>query len=128
MNLLSRIAFPVAVVAVTATGAMDLGRGPVEGLRLPEPVIMQDTVVYPVAGYKLRRTLSLEEITVLDTTGVEELADTLALAIDTLPPRLSPRDSLKALLDSTMWDKLDSIYLADSTAKAKAAFDAWYSE
>ena len=86
----------------------------------------RDTVIYPVAGYKLRRTLSLEEITVRDTSGADELADTLALATDTLPPRLSPRDSLKALLDSTLWDKLDSIYLADSTAKAKAAFAAWY--
>ena len=50
----------------------------------------------------------------------------MTVAVDTTPPRLSPRDSLKALLDSTLWDKLDSIYLADSTAKAKAAFEAWY--
>ena len=106
-------------------GILDSGsRGPVHPLRVPEPV--QDTVVYPVAGYKLRRTLSLEEITVRDTSTAVEVSDTLVLAVDTLPPRLSPRDSLKALLDSTLWDKLDSIYLADSTAKAKAEFEAWY--
>ena len=88
----------------------------------------QDTVVYPVAGYKLRRMLSLEEITVRDTTsGGDEPADTVAVAVavDTVV-RLSPRDSFKAQLDTSLWDKLDSLYLADSTARAKAAFDAWY--
>ncbi len=134
MNLLSRIAFPVAVTAFAATGIFGLGQGipgqtrnVYHGAGNPYVNPVQDTVIYPVAGYKLRRTLSLEEITVRDTTGGGELADTLALATDTLPPRMSPRDSLKALLDSTMWDKLDSIYLADSTARAKAAFEAWYS-
>ncbi|MBR5724112.1 MAG: putative porin [Bacteroidales bacterium] len=86
----------------------------------------QDTVIYPVAGYKLRRTLSLEEITVRDTSGaVDEAADSVAVAVDTVV-RLSPRDSLRALLDSSLWDKIDSIYLADSIARAKAEFEAWY--
>lgn len=123
----------MAVTAFAATGIFGLGqeipghaRNDYHATGNPYVSPVQDTVVYPVAGYKLRRTLSLEEITVRDTTGGGELADTLALATDTLPPRLSPRDSLKALLDSTMWDKLDSIYLADSTARAKAAFEAWY--
>ena len=126
MNLLARIAFPLAVTAVAAAGAFDFGREPVQALRLPEPSVLQDTVTYPVAGYKLRRTLSLEEITVRDTSAnADEPLDSMAVAVDTVP-HLSPRDSLKALLDSTLWDKLDSIYLADSTAKAKAAFEAWY--
>ena len=86
----------------------------------------KDTVVYPVAGYRLRRTLSLEEITVRDTTGGgEEPADSMALAVDTVV-RISPRDSFKATLDSALWDKLDSLWLADSTARAKAEFEAWY--
>ena len=125
MNLLSRIAFPLAVTAFAAAGALDFGRGTVQSLRLPEPAVSQDTVTYPVAGYKLRRTLSLEEITVRDTNALDEALDTTGLAMDTVR-RLSPRDSLKALLDTAFWDKIDSIYLADSTAKAKAAFDAWY--
>ena len=125
MNLLSRIAFPLAVTAFAAAGALDFGRGTVQSLRLPEPAVSQDTVTYPVAGYKLRRTLSLEEITVRDTNALDEALDTTGLAMDTVR-RLSPRDSLKALLDTALWDKIDSIYLADSTAKAKAAFDAWY--
>ena len=126
MNLLSRIAFPLAVTAFAAAGAFDFGRSTVQSFRLPEPAVLQDTVTYPVAGYKLRRTLSLEEITVRDTAAhADELSDTLAVALDTVP-HLSPRDSLKALLDSTLWDKLDSIYLADSAARAKAAFEAWY--
>ena len=72
MNLLSRIAFPVAVTALAAAGALDFGRSPytVSGPgRGVAPV--QDTVIYPVAGYKLRRTLSLEEITVRDTTSAD---------------------------------------------------------
>ena len=136
--------FPLAVTAFTATGIFHPAsessrRADGNYFSVPEKPISaplsdagyaedpgRDTVIYPVAGYKLRRTLSLEEIVVRDTSAAEELLDSMAVAVDTTPPRLSPRDSLKALLDSTLWDKLDSIYLADSTAKAKAAFATWY--
>lgn len=126
MRLLSRIAFPAAVTAFAAAGVLDFGRpGPAEPLsRIAAPAPVQDTVVYPEAGYKLRRTLSLEEIVVRDTSAADP-ADSMAVVSDTVP-RISPRDSLKALLDSTLWDKLDSIYLADSVARARAAFEAWY--
>ena len=143
MNYLARIAFPLAVTVFAAAGVVGPGaRGPVQDYRMgilrqaqdDSPLVLtgtsptQDTVVYPVAGYKLRRTLSLEEITVRDTSSETLVADTLALAPveDTLPPRLDPRDSLRALLDSTMWDKIDSIVVADSIARAKAEFEAWY--
>ena len=136
MNLFARIGFPVAVTVFAAAGVVSPGnRGPVqeyrvEILRQAQDDISptQDTVVYPVAGYKLRRTLELEEITVRDTSSEAEYADTLAVepVVDTLPPRLDPRDSLRALLDSTMWDKIDSIVVADSLARAKAEFEAWY--
>ncbi|MBR5076672.1 MAG: putative porin [Bacteroidales bacterium] len=135
MNLLSRIAFPVAVTALAAAGALDFGRAPFlkdtwAAAEIPDQVWdegpVQDTVVYPVAGYKLRRTLSLDEIVVRDTTsGGEEPADTMAVAVDTVV-RISPRDSFKAQLDTSLWDKLDSLWLVDSTARAKAAFEAWY--
>ena len=75
MNLFARIGFPVAVTVFAAAGVVSPGnRGPVqeyrvEILRQAQDDISptQDTVVYPVAGYKLRRTLELEEITVLLT-------------------------------------------------------------
>ncbi len=35
-------------------------------------------------------------------------------------------DSLKAEGDSLIWPRIDSLYMADSTAVAKAKFDAWY--
>lgn len=128
MNLLARIAFPVVVTAFAAAGTFTSSRGPVHTTPLSAavdaPTEGRDTVVYPVAGYKLRRTLSLEEITVRDTSATDP-ADTMTVSTDTVW-RLSPRDSLKALLDSSLWDKLDSIYLADSTARARAAFQAWY--
>lgn len=37
------------------------------------------------------------------------------------------KDTIRARLDSCDWRKLDSIYFADSAARAKAAFAAWYS-
>ena len=127
MTLFSRIGFPAAVTAFAAAVVLDFGRaGAVEPLILAAvPAPVQDTVVYPVAGYKLRRTLSLEEISVRDTSAAEPLPDSVVVSPDTVF-RLSPRDSLKALLDSTLWDRLDSLYLADSTARARAAFEAWY--
>ena len=125
MNLLARIAFPLTVTALVAVSASGLGRESVQPLHLPEPAFTQDTVIYPVAGYKLRRALSLEEITVRDTTSTDEPLDSMATALDTVF-RLSPRDSFKAQLDTSLWDKVDSLYLVDSLARAKAAFDAWY--
>ena len=130
--MLSRIFFPVALTAFTAVSVLDLDRS--AGLSAAGPGVFSgvtgtsaplcDTVVYPVAGYKLRRTLSLEEITVRDTSATEAV-DSMAVALDTVV-RLSPRDSFKAQLDTSLWDKLDSLYLADSTARALAAFQAWY--
>lgn len=129
MSLFSRIGFPAAVLAFTAAGVFDFGRTGSPGslpLSGSASAAVPDTVVYPADGYKLRRTLSLEEITVRDTSAAEPADSmTVAVAVDTVP-RISPRDSLKALLDSTLWDKLDSIYLADSAARARAAFEAWY--
>ena len=135
MNLFSRIAFPLAVTVFTATGVMGIpgqvrdasSRTLIRHLNVLEGIqAAPDTVVYPVGGYKLRRTLSLEEITVRDSSAADEPLDSMAVALPDSVAHISPRDSLKALLDSTMWDKLDSIYLADSTARARAAFEAWY--
>ena len=129
MNLFSRIAFPAAVLAVAATGALDYGRPAVDAVRLPAPapvVAAPDTVVYPRGGYKLRRALSLEEITVRDTSSAEPTDSTaLAAPADTVV-RLSPRDSFKAQLDTSLWGKLASLWIVDSTARARAAFEAWY--
>ena len=96
MSLFSRIAFPAAVMAIATAGALDYGRGPVQPLRTSEGVRVAapDTVIYPVAGYKLRRTLSLEEyngITAVDNfctfscyfmTNREESATTVWVAND----------------------------------------------
>ena len=121
------------MTAFAATGIFGIGqeiRRPVPANDASWSIVSEspgrDTVIYPVAGYKLRRTLSLEEIIVRDTTSDDEPLDTVAVAAVDTVKRLSPRDSLKALLDTALWDKLDSIYLADSVARAKAAFEAWY--
>ena len=133
MSLFSRILFPVAVTAFAAAGALGIpGRGEIPGqARNDYPLARRlstaapDTVVYPTGGYKLRRALSLEEITVRDTSG-EEVLDSMAVAALDTVVRLSPRDSFKAQLDTSLWGKLDSLWIVDSTARAKAAFEAWY--
>lgn len=40
--------------------------------------------------------------------------------------KLAAGDSLSAIADSLVWNKVDSIYLADSAAAAKARFAIWY--
>lgn len=119
MRILSRILFPAAVMALTTAGILDSGR---DIPRHPETVFeaSADTVVYPPYNYRPRTS---SEAFIPDSllAEVPETDSTL-----TMKARLSPRDSLKALLDTSLWSKLDSIYIADSTAKAKAKFDAWY--
>ena len=120
MKLLSRILFPAAVMAFTTAGALDFGNVPAGPSAVPSVSESRDTVVYPPYNYRPRSARG------------NAVADSLYEDIFEIPDSslsgrsLSPRDSLKALLDSTLWDKLDSIYIADSTAKAKAKFDAWY--
>lgn len=133
MKSWTRILFPVAVLSFvciclaglcssTAVGAREGAfRG---GAALDSPAEARDTVVYPPYGFK--SALSAEELAQTFETELEDSLSGLFDPADTLPAKLSPRDSLKALLDSTLWPKLDSIYIADSTAKAKAKFDAWY--
>jgi hypothetical protein len=133
VSLFSRILFPIAVTAFAAAGALGIpGRGEIPGqarndypLARRLSIAAPDTVVYPTGGYKLRRALSLEEITVRDTSG-EEILDSMAVAALDTVVRLSPRDSFKAQLDTSLWGKLDSLWIVDSTARAKAAFEAWY--
>lgn len=121
MNILSKILFPIAVMSIAAAGPMDLG-DPVSGSLVSASASpKRDTVIYPQNSFR-PKAYRVDSIIVDNTLTEEEFFDTTTVTT----ARLSPRDSLKALLDSTMWDKIDSIYIADSTAKAKAAFDAWY--
>lgn len=120
MKLLSRILFPAAVMAFTTAGALDFGNVPAGPSAVPSVSESRDTVVYPPYNYRPR---SARATAVADSL-YEDIFETPDSSLS--ERSLSPRDSLKALLDSTLWDKLDSIYIADSTAKAKAKFDAWY--
>lgn len=144
MKALSRILFPAAVMIASTAAALGTGAPVSSGVRacvyasasgsragagmLPgdasaDPLSVRDTVLYPADAYRRQRSGSGDIImdslaAALDSAGMELSGDA--------ETRLSPRDSLKQLLDSSLWDKLDSIYLADSTAKAKARFEAWY--
>lgn len=122
MKLLSRIWFPAAVMAMATAGAMDFGSSPAARHGSTSPVEARDTVIYPPYGYRSVSDAALDgrDSTLLLEEDIFEVPDSERIS------RLSPRDSLKALLDSSLWDKLDSIYVADSIAKEKARFEAWY--
>ena len=131
MNLLSRIWFPITVLAFAGTGVADFGSPVAVSRRMtlaatpgnsPMAGSAADTVIYPPYAFRHGYDWQSDSTLVLDSLYVDEEMS----FDDTLPQKLSPRDSLKALLDSTLWDKIDSIYIADSIAKAKAAFEAWY--
>lgn len=118
MKKWSRILFPLAVMAITTAGAMDLSHSAVGSRKPVEISPAKDTVIYPMYAY---RKFADTSAVVVDSSKEEYVE-----IYDSLASKLSPRDSLKALLDSSLWPKLDSIYLADSTARAKAKFEAWY--
>ena len=105
-------------MAITTAGAMDLSHSAVGSRRPIEISPAKDTVIYPMYSY---RKFADSTMVAIDSSEDEYIE-----IIDSVETRLSPRDSLKALLDSALWPKLDSIYIADSTARAKAKFEAWY--
>lgn len=120
MKLRSSILFPAAVMAFALAGSLGLGAAITPSRPRLAPNDTRDTVIYPLAAYRYQHAGNIE----LDSLNFDEPAGQQDSA--GAGRMLSPRDSLRMLLDSTMWDKVDSIYIADSTAKAKAAFDAWY--
>ena len=122
MKLLSRIWFPAAVLAFASAGAVDFGSSRLMSSGMPEAYDFADTVIYDPFAYRSGPVTDSSLLDFADSLEEEEVLD----LHDSLADRLSPRDSLKALLDSSLWDKLDSIYIADSIAKAKAKFEAWY--
>ena len=122
MKLLSRIWFPAAVLVFASAGAVDFGSSRLMESRIPSPEAFADTVIYEPYAYRFDPVTDSSLLEFSDSPDDEEMLD----FGDSLANRLSPRDSLKALLDSSLWDKIDSIYIADSIAKAKAKFEAWY--
>lgn len=171
-------------MATAIAGAFGLGRQGVEYHHIPDPLPVQDTIVYPKDAYKLKRVGDFESVKIADSL-LADTSDTTAV-LDTLP-HLTARDTIKvpdslrfidpfrfkyyvalldslthvivrdslqrssdslkvvadtllakgldslssgaralAISDSLDWRKLDSIYVSDSTARAKAAFLAWY--
>ncbi len=144
MKHLSRILFPTAVMLLTTGAALGIGR--TSPFRSPLPArehasaanvsyaatstipvasASKDTVLYPADAYKQGKQGHSDVIIDSLAVALDKAGLSLAQAQDS-SGKLSPRDSLKQLLDSSLWDKLDSIYIADSTAKAKAAFEKWY--
>ncbi|MBQ0127238.1 MAG: putative porin [Bacteroidales bacterium] len=190
MKYISRLWFPVAVMATAASGVFGLGSTRVHTAIAPAEISAQDTVIYPHDGYKQRRgTLDLGDyqladsllrddytevadtmphLTARDTIKVPDSlrytdpfryryyvalidslthvtvcdslrrsSDSLRTSGDTLIARYrlnhslsdsikSGEEYLKARLDSMDWRKVDSIYLADSAALAKARFEQWW--
>lgn len=92
MKVLSRLWFPVAVMATAVSGVFGLGSDPVHTVLAPSEVFSQDTVIYPHDGYKQRRgTLDLGDAQIADSL----LQDNYTEFLDTLP-HLTARDTIKA--------------------------------
>lgn len=165
-SFLAKIWFPATVAATAVLSSVDMHESishkrtspgaPIE-LIIDSPTGLRDTVVYPVAGYKLRWTeedFQMDAVQ-LDSIGldysIEDMdSSSLITARDTmkvpdslkitdpfrykyyvaLVDSLTHRivvDSLKEVGDSLIWPKIDSIYYADSARVAKEKFDAWFS-
>lgn len=121
MASLSKILFPLAVTAFVSVSAMNFS--PSASLKSsPDPSFAQDTVIYPPYNYRPKSQRS--EAFVPDSTFVEVEEAQVALA-DSLT--LSPaRDSLKALLDSSLWDIFEPLFISDSLTQVAAADAIWY--
>jgi len=99
MKALSKITFPVAVLAILALGAVGVDGKVNRTLDVDAPFVWkhvpsQDTVLYPRSGWKLRRIGNFDDIKIADSLlkgqhfGVYSADDSLAL--------LSARDTIKA--------------------------------
>ena len=114
MKVLSRIWFPAAVLVFASAGAMDFGSPRLTAGAGQEPYAVGDTVVYEPYAYRSEAPDDSALLELSDSLIVEE-EEVFGDVADTAGGRLSPRDSLKALLDTSLWDKIDSIYLAHGT-------------
>ena len=97
-----------------------------------DTVQVQDTTKYIAARDTIRIPDSLRltdpfryryYIALVDSLTHVQVRDSL---IAQYRSKLAAGDSLAAFRDSLDWHKVDSIYVADSTAAAKARFQAWY--
>lgn len=87
-------------------------------IKVPDSLRLTDPFRYK---YYVALMDSLTHVIVVDSLKAEY--DSLKSIPDSL---FTAADSLLAMLDSLDWTKVDSIYLADSTAAAKAAFEKFY--
>lgn len=149
MNGLRKYWFPVTVILAAAVQgfASELARGAMPGPRqFPSPA--PDTVIYDNSSIYTRFRdsreaedeslfiLGEEEVGALTARDTLRAPDSLRLTdpfryryyaalLDSLAHRFTV-DSLKAAGDSLIWPKIDSIYFADSTSRAKEEFRLWY--
>ena len=138
MRAFSRILFPAVVLMAAATAIFGAGPGASVSRKYVVETGPRDTVIYPNNGYKLRRTANLEE-EILHSEMEDSLADSALFENDSIPPltlrdslriswmaKLAAGDTLGFRADSIAWAREDSIFVADSIARAKAEFEAWY--
>ncbi|MBR0300195.1 MAG: hypothetical protein IJQ93_07755 [Bacteroidales bacterium] len=92
--MLSKIWFPAAVVSLAIAGTV-AGIDPVEPSYSVEVAPLQDTVKYPVAGYKLRRRGDFSSEALPDSV-LRKLGITLTFESDDSIPKLTARDTIHA--------------------------------
>ena len=141
---LKRSFFPLILACLFAlqTMGMDLRRA--RAFR-PEARPLEDTIIYRNPFGRVRGDIpdtAYFRLSPIDTTPVLTARDTIfppdsllltdpfryryyVATFDSLTHRIIV-DSLRQAGDSVDWPRLDSIYYADSAARKKAAFEAWY--
>lgn len=94
-------------------------------IKVPDSLRLTDPFRYK---YYVALIDSLTHVIVRDS--LKHSSDSLKITVDTLINRNFPdsaeRNRIHALQDSLDWRMIDSIYVADSTAIAKAEFLKWY--
>ncbi len=112
MKWIKKIWFPLAVITFVTASAMDRNRLPArtDGSSFSE---LPDTVVYPPYNYRPKNQQVKEFV--IDTSFVEEVE-----TMEEIAEVLSARDSIKALLDSSLWDLVEEFFLSDSLTNLAA--------
>ena len=134
-NILAKIWVPLLLVAMAAAQSFGIDAGRSVGLRrltdslilnqLADTTAVSDSIDIPDSLAPQRP--ARDTIVVPDSLRyTDSLRFKYYIALKDSTLRLQIRDSLISIGDTLELMKLDSLYIKDSTDRAKAAYDAWY--
>ena len=134
-NILAKIWVPLLLVAMAAAQSFGIDAGRSVGLRrladslilsqLTDTTAVSDSIAVPDS--LIPQLSARDTIIVPDSLRyTDSLKFRYYIALKDSTTRFQIRDSLINIGDTLELMKLDSLYIKDSTDRAKAAYDAWY--